>query len=287
MLLHFFFFLPVFSRAYLALLNSSFIDTASGGSSYYNPSFISNFTFANAVNSGNGYVILTLGVSLSTASLVWSTPSGTVGSFNFNSVVNVNLVAYDSNANPLAYSLASGTLPLGVSLSTAAGVAVLSGSILTSETAVYTFVVTAASTVGNQSINRTFSMRVQKPLVTIAGITYYQTGTQQSITLTPSPSAVVAMSVLNSVNLTVTCVGAAGSTVYSSGAATFGYGGSVTGVYQNIPVGSSYYFVMGSQPTGATGGYPGGGLGRYTGAGGGGLSAFWSGTSNQIGRAHV
>jgi hypothetical protein len=258
-----------------------------GGSSYFNPFYVNSFGFANAVSTGNGLATFVVGHYLGSNvnGPVWVTAAVNLGNLNFNPnmALSYQFNAIDYDGDIVTYRLVSGQLPPGLTLSTVGSQGILSGSLTNDVTATYTFVIGAVS--DGITVGQTFSLSTVRRLVSImsnsVSTTYFDTGVRQTANLgyVGSPATV---SVHNAFNLTVTCRGAAGSTLYTSTttSATFGYGGSVTAVIRANP--GTYFAVAGQQPTGGTGGYPGGGTGQQSGSAGGGFSGFWQGTSDPL-----
>jgi hypothetical protein len=100
---------------------------------------------------------------------VWSTSSGSLGTYS--SSVNIQLAATDDESNTITYSVTSGSLPTGLSLSSSG---LISGTV-TATPATYTFTVSASDGI-NTGQTRSFSITV--PLVLTGGTltsdaTYY------------------------------------------------------------------------------------------------------------------
>jgi hypothetical protein len=72
---------------------------------------------------------------------VWTTAAGSIGTFNQNASINFSFVATDQNGDGITYSVTSGALPTGLTLSSAG---VITGS--TSQTGTFNFTVTATDT---------------------------------------------------------------------------------------------------------------------------------------------
>jgi hypothetical protein len=83
---------------------------------------------------------------------VWTTAAGNIGSFNQGASINFSFVATDQNGDGITYSLTSGALPTGLSLSSAGA---LTGS--TSQTGTFNFTVTATDT-NSGTTARAFSL---------------------------------------------------------------------------------------------------------------------------------
>ena len=91
---------------------------------------------------------------------IWSTASGSLGSYIYNQSVSIQLSATDAESNSLTYAVASGSLPTGLSLSTSG---LISGT-NTSSASTYTFTVSASD--GYNAVQtRSFSIATY-PLVT-------------------------------------------------------------------------------------------------------------------------
>jgi hypothetical protein len=109
---------------------------------------------------------------------VWSTSSGSLGSYA--GAVSVQLAATDDESNTITYSVTSGSLPSGLSLSSSG---LISGTV-TASPATYTFTVSASDGI-NTAVTRSFSIIVPFPVVT-GGILssdstyYYRTFTGSS-----------------------------------------------------------------------------------------------------------
>lgn len=123
-------------------------------------------TFPTSISTEGTYsVVVTnpsgLGATLDNALTVdgtpiWSTSSGSIGSFPANVSLSYSLVASEDTVNA-TMSLASGSLPTGVSISSAG---VISGTPAdVSADTVYSFVITATDA-ENQKTNRSFTMTV-------------------------------------------------------------------------------------------------------------------------------
>jgi hypothetical protein len=211
---------------------------------------------------------------------VWSTSAGSLGSFNGAASANITLSASDPDSNTISFSVVSGSLPSGLSLSTSG---VITGTFPdTSATASFT----VRATANNFYADRAFSITTVKRLLTVNGTTYYNTGTTQTVTLS-SAGTVYPMTVHNAHSLRVTCAGARGG-ISSPSNTPGGFGAIMTGTYSSIPAASNYYVVVGATgnfqgSSNVAGGYPGGGpSGGGGGTTGGGFSGFWSGTSDPL-----
>jgi hypothetical protein len=207
---------------------------------------------------------------------IWSTSAGSLGSFNGGSSANITLSATDPDGQAIQYTVVSGSLPSGLSLSTSG---VITGT-FPDTTGTSSFTVRASS--NTVYADRAFSIATVKRLLAVNGTTYYNTGSTQTVTLS-SAGTVYPITVYSAHNLTVSLAGAQGGSVYDGTNLTSGYGGYVQGTYASIPAGT-YYAVVGKRPNSNVGGYPGGGGGYPTTSnnGGGGFSGFWSGTSDPL-----
>jgi Glycine rich protein len=212
---------------------------------------------------------------------IWSTSSGSLGTFNGASSVSITLSATDAYQS-VSYAVTSGSLPSGLSLSSSG---VISGT-AADVNATSTFSVTPTDGNGFAGTARSFSITTIKRLLTVNGTTYYSNGSASTQTVTLSTAGTVfPITVYNNHSLTITCVGAQGA-IGSQG----GYGASMTGTISSIGPGT-YYAVVGAQGTLSTstslgspngGGYPGGGNGYSGNSGGGGFSGFWTGNNNPL-----
>jgi hypothetical protein len=83
---------------------------------------------------------------------VWTTAAGLIGTFNQNASINFSFVATDQNGDGITYSITSGALPTGLSLSNAGA---LTGS--TSQTGTFNFTITATD-INSGTTARAFSL---------------------------------------------------------------------------------------------------------------------------------
>jgi len=86
----------------------------------------------------------------------WTTPAGSIGSFSENSSISTSVIATDQENATLTYSLTSGSLPAGVTLSSDGTISGTTPSISGDTT--YNF--TISVTDGSNSISRSFSLLV-------------------------------------------------------------------------------------------------------------------------------
>jgi hypothetical protein len=124
-----------------------------------------DFTVANGplsikVSSSSGlFSTITSAVSTGAAPN-WVTASGSIGTVNYASSVNLSVSASDSDAGAsILYSLISGSLPSGVNLNTSTGSITGTAPSPASDTT-YTFSLRATDNAGNTSGDRSFSITV-------------------------------------------------------------------------------------------------------------------------------
>ena len=98
---------------------------------------------------------------------VWSTTAGSLGSYN-NGSVSIQLASTDDESQNITYSVSSGSLPTGLSLSSAG---LISGTLNASPNT-YSFTITASDGT-NSAVSRAFSLQVLK---TITGGTITTSG---------------------------------------------------------------------------------------------------------------
>jgi hypothetical protein len=84
---------------------------------------------------------------------LWSTPSGSLGTYAHNEVVNQTLVATDPDGDTITYSLESGSFPSGITFNNG----VISGT-PSGITSSVTYPITVRATANGQSVDRTFSI---------------------------------------------------------------------------------------------------------------------------------
>lgn len=101
---------------------------------------------------------------------VWTTASGTLGTFYDGIAMSTSITATDSDNNAtITYSIVSGTLPSGVTLNASTGVISGTAPVVTAVTT-YTITARATDNAGNISANRDFS-------ITVTNTNYFGTGT--------------------------------------------------------------------------------------------------------------
>jgi len=143
---------------------------------------------------------------------VWSTTAGSLGTYTGSSI---QLAATDDESNTITYSVTSGSLPTGVSLSSSG---LISGTATSSGT--FTFTV-SASDGSNTAVTRSFSLIVY-PVVT--GGTLTSDSTYYYRTFTGTGSLSISLGNLNSDILVVAGGGSGGI-----GAGSWGGGGGAGG----------------------------------------------------------
>jgi len=107
---------------------------------------------------------------------VWSTSAGSLGNYTLG-LTSITLSATDDESNALTYSISSGSLPSGLSLSSSG---VISGT-LTANPGTYSFTVSVTDSI-NSAVTRSFSITVPAPVITGGTLTsdstyYYRTFT--------------------------------------------------------------------------------------------------------------
>jgi hypothetical protein len=85
---------------------------------------------------------------------VWSTASGSLGSFNTGTSVNTSATATDADGDTVAYSVLSGTLPTGLSLNSSTGA--ITGTISSYSNSTSSF--TLRATANSKTADRAFSI---------------------------------------------------------------------------------------------------------------------------------
>jgi len=92
------------------------------------------------------------------ASPVWQQSSGSLGTFNEGSSVNISALATDPESLPLVFSLASGTLPSGLSLNSSTGT--ITGTLNgVAANTTYTFTISVTDS-ENTTLSRSFNITV-------------------------------------------------------------------------------------------------------------------------------
>ena len=146
---------------------------------------------------------------------VWSTAAGTLGTYTGSSI---QLSATDDESNTITYSVTSGSLPTGVSLSSSG---LISGT--ASSAGTFTFTV-SASDGSNTAVTRSFSLVVYP---TITGGTITVSGDYRIHTFTSSGTFATNASSLN-VDYLVVAGGGGGGTTYGGGGGAGGLRSTVT-----------------------------------------------------------
>jgi hypothetical protein len=160
---------------------------------------------------------------------VWATSSGSLGTWDGSSI---QLSATDDESNTITYSVTSGALPTGLTLSSAG---LISGT-TTANVGTYTFTVGASDGV-NTAVTRSFSIIVP---ASITGGTLTSDSTYYYRTFTGSGSLTTNLS-LNADILTIAGGGAGGSRATdgsSQGAGGGGAGGLVWAPSYSVPSGT-------------------------------------------------
>lgn len=147
---------------------------------------------------------------------VWSTTAGSLGTYTGSSI---QLATTDDESNTITYSITSGSLPTGVSLSSSG---LISGT-ATGNPGTYTFTV-SASDGSNTAVTRSFSLVVYP---TITGGTVAVSGDYRIHTFTSSGTFATNASSLN-VDYLVVAGGGGGGTTYGGGGGAGGLRSTVT-----------------------------------------------------------
>ena len=134
---------------------------------------------------------------------VWSTASGSLGTYGLGSV-SIQLSATDDESQSITYTVSSGSLPSGLSLSNSG---LISGT-NTANPATYTFTVSASDGI-NTAVTRSFSILVPAP--TITGGTLTSDSTYYYRTFSASSNLVVSNAALPADVLIIAGGGGAGS----------------------------------------------------------------------------
>jgi len=156
---------------------------------------------------------------------LWSTSSGSLGTFNSGDSVSLQLAATDDESSTLTYTISSGSLPGGLSMSSSG---LISGTIIaTSGTSSFTVSVSDGSNAGQ---TRSFSITCVAAVVTGGTLSsdstyYYRTFTGNG-TLSVSNASI-------SCNYLVVAGGGSGGGVAPSGGYHAGGGGGGAGGYRN------------------------------------------------------
>ena len=173
---------------------------------------------------------------------IWVTPAGSLGTFNINSPVSLQLSVTDDESNPITYSVTSGSLPSGLSLSSTGLISGTNNAL----TGTYSFTV-SASDGSNAAQLRSFSIQSVAPVVSggrlSSDATYYYRTFVSSDNLTVS-NATANMDIL------VIAGGSAGgagegSNAMGGGGGGGGAGGVLSFTNITIPVGSNVAVVGG------------------------------------------
>lgn len=175
---------------------------------------------------------------------VWATSSGSLGTWDGSSI---QLSATDDESNTITYSVTSGSLPSGLSLSSSG---LISGTI-TANVGTYTFTVSASDGV-NTAVTRSFS--INAPFPTVSGGTLTSDSTYYYRTFTSTQNLVVTDNNITADYLVVAGGGGGGTDLYTertSGGG--GAGGYRAFTSQSIPTGT-LQVLIGGGGAGASGG---------------------------------
>ncbi len=165
---------------------------------------------------------------------VWSTTAGSLGTWSGSSI---QLAATDDESNTITYSVTSGSLPTGLSLSSAG---LISGT-STATHGTYTFTVSASDGI-NTAVTRSFSIII--PVPTITGGTITLSGNYRIHTFTSSGTFATTAPALNVDYLVVAGGGGGGGAGQSPGGGGGGAGGLLSGNLTINP--ENYSIVVGS-----------------------------------------
>jgi hypothetical protein len=111
-----------------------------------------NYTFVVQASDGLASTSQTFSLELTNAAPVWTTAAGSLGSFVQNAAINISLAATDANNDAITFTIVSGALPTGVTLSGTT----ISGSYGTVGT--YNFTIRASD--GTATTDRAFSFSI-------------------------------------------------------------------------------------------------------------------------------
>ena len=125
----------------------------------------------------------------------WSTSSGSLGSFNNYSTINVSATATDSDGDTVSYSVQSGSIPAGLSLNSSTGAITGTPTAVTNST---TSSFTLRATAGSKIVDRQFSIVITNAVVQ----TFNYTGSDQTWTV-PSGWTITSGQGTNSITATV------------------------------------------------------------------------------------
>lgn len=176
---------------------------------------------------------------------IWVTSAGSLGTFNSGSV-SYQLESTDDESNTVTYSLVSGSLPTGLTLSSSG---LISGT-NTAAPATYSFTI-SISDGSNASISRSFSMNVPYPTVT--GGTLASDSTYYYRVFTGNGTFSLSGTTLSADVLTIAGGGGGGSGDGGGGSGGGGAGGVYYSSASNLSTGS-YTVLVGAGGAGGT--YP-------------------------------
>jgi hypothetical protein len=178
---------------------------------------------------------------------IWQTASGLLGTFNINSSVSIQLAVNDDESNTITYSVVSGSLPSGISLSSSG---LLSGTI-SAANGTYSFTV-SASDGSNTAITRSFSIACVAPVITGGSLSSDSTYFYRTFT---SNGDLSVSTVSLSADILVVAGGAGGGGQRGGGG---GAGGVVYLPSTNLTTGTKAIVVGGGGSLGAVGANRGG-----------------------------
>jgi len=142
------------------------LDTSTGIISGISSNVVSNTLFTFTVEANDGLSILNKTFSLTVLNInlppVWSTSSGTLGTFNEgDTITSIALVATDPNNDTLTFSLLNGSLPTGLTISNSGVISgTVSNSIVTTTSTIFSFTIRVSD--GLLFVDRNFSITILK-----------------------------------------------------------------------------------------------------------------------------
>jgi len=169
----------------------------------------------------------------------WNTSSGSLGSFNNYSTVNVSATATDTDGDTVAYSIQSGSIPAGLSLNLSTGAITGTPTTVTNST---TSSFTLRATAGGKTADRAFTITINP---VIEAFTSNGTWTV--------PSGITTVAIL------VVAGGGSGGTTDNTGQSNRGSAGGAGGVILipnwNVSGASSYSITVGNGGAVVSGGH--------------------------------
>lgn len=118
---------------------------------------IGTYEFTVRASDGFGSIDKTFTINITNDTPVWQTAGGSIGAWEADISHSFNFLATDPNNDPVTYTLVSGSLPAGVTLSSDG---MLSGT--PTEANVFNFTIAASDNRGG-STERSFTLTVEKP----------------------------------------------------------------------------------------------------------------------------